>query len=272
MHHLSVLYTGAPKGIVSTNKSVLHSLELMKSITQTNHQTIELSFLPHYDSFGLLYSYLLPLYCGARTYHMSPSVFTDKPTQWLECVSAYKATHSQVNNSALELILRHSDTQDINLSSVQCVTIAQPTNPSTIQTFETKFAPFGLRKNTIRATYCPAEGTVCVCGVQPDHNDCTVNNDYISYIVPAGVMVVDPSTCTEMTERVQGEVWVCKGPSMPLGYWNNISDTQGTFEATIHSINKHIRTGTHAVLVHNNYNAGAYVALVASICHCPEFT
>lgn len=244
-----------------TNESLLHSFELMKSITQTNHQTIELSFLPHYEPLGLFCSYLQPLYCGATGYYMSPPAFTEQPGQWIEYMSKFKATHSWVTNSALELLLRNSYmySQDINLTSVDCITNTQPVHPNTIDRFETEFAMFGLRKKPIQATYCLFDGSVCVCGVR----DGRIINDRISYGVPSvtDVRVVDPSTRTEVKEGDTGEVWVTRSPSMPLGYWKDTVNTQRTFEATLDndSAIMYIRTGTclFSARLHNNYNSSS---------------
>ncbi len=163
---INISLTGNPKGVVNTNKCVLHNLELVKSITKTNDQTIELSFLPHYHDFGLFCSYLQPLYCGATGYYMSPFAFVEEPGQWIRNISKFKATHSQAPNSALELVMREDYPKDIDLSSIQHISNgSEPIYPDTIYRFENELAPFGLKKNTVRAVYGLAEHTACVCGV-----------------------------------------------------------------------------------------------------------
>ncbi len=255
INSINISLTGNLKGVINTNKCVLHNLELVKSITKTNDQTIELSFLPHYHDFGLFCSYLQPLYCGATGYYMSPFAFVEEPGQWIRNISKFKATHSQVPNSALELVMRKDYPKNIDLSSIQHISNgSEPIYPDTIYRFENELAPFGLKKNTVRAVYGLAEHTACVCGVTDgedplviegriscggslpgvtDGEDPLVIEDSCGGSLPGvTVRVVDPETRTEVGEGKEGEVWV-NSPSKALGYWNNVQETQRMFEAEL---------------------------------------
>ncbi len=271
LHHNNItpfyVFSGISKGVMMINKSLLHNLEFMASIKQTNQQTIELNFLPHYEPLGLFYNYLQPLCFGVTSYHMSPSAFISQPAQWIKYASVFKATHSQITSSALELVLRDNYSQDIDLSSMECIIITQPIYQNTAQKFKTEFAPFRLRKNTIRTTYCLAESTMCVCGMQAGNNP-IVSDDHISYGVPGvlgvpDVRVVDPSMHAEVEEGGEGELWVANSPLMSLAYWRNTASTQSC-EAILKndSTNKYIRTGEDVSYIHTHItkqNNRAYI-------------
>ncbi len=192
---------------------------------------------------------------------MSPLTFLQKPGQWIRSISKFKATHSQVPNFALELVMQKGYPQDVDLSSLQHISIgSEPIYPDAIHRFENELAPFGLRKNTVRAVYGLSEHTACVCGVTDGQDPLVIKGRISCGGSPPGVTVriVYPDTRTEVGEGEEGEVWV-NSPSKALGYWNKAKETQRMFEAElVNDAGKHyLRTGEKLVYqrtVYTNFN------------------
>jgi len=216
---------------MSTHANLLHNLKLMEAVMKTNQSMVEVSFLPHFHDMGLICSYLQPLYSGGTGYFMSPVTFVENPGIWIEAFSRYKGTHSKAPNFAFELVLRKGFPKNIDLGSVRYITNgSEPVYIETITRFESTFAPYGLKKNSIRVGYGLAEHTVFLCGTQEE--DPVIVNGRINCgrpIMGVTVKIVDPVTHTEVPEGVEAEIWV-HSESKSVGYWEKEDQTQVTFE------------------------------------------
>ena len=216
---------------MSTHANLLHNLKLMEAVMKTNKSMVEVSFLPHFHDMGLICSYLQPLYSGGTGYFMSPVTFVENPGIWIEAFSRYKGTHSKAPNFAFELVLRKGFPKNIDLGSVCYITNgSEPVYIETITRFESTFAPYGLKKNSIHVGYGLAEHTVFLCGTQEE--DPVIVNGRISCgspIMGVTVKIVDPETHTEVPEGVEAEIWV-HSESKSIGYWEKEDQTQVTFE------------------------------------------
>ena len=239
--------SGTPKGVMLSHNSLLHNLEMMKQIMKTDSSMVEISFLPHFHDMGLVCSYLQPLYHGGTGYFMSPSTFMENPGLWLKAFSMYKGTHAKAPNYAFELVLKKGFPDNLDLSSAHyLVNGSEPVYTKTIQGFESALAPYGLKKNTVRAGYGLAEHTAYLCGVW-DKEDPTVTSGRISCGQPTAgvaVKVVDPDTLKEVPVGEEGEIWV-SSESKALGYWKKKEETLKVFEARLDNISDltYLRTG-----------------------------
>ena len=233
-----------------THASLLHNLQLMETTMKTDSSMIEISFLPHFHDMGLICSYLQVLYSGGTGYFMSPFTFVENPAIWIQAFSKYRGTHAKAPNSAFELVLRKGFPEDIDLSSVHyMLDSSEPVYMNTISRFESTLAPYGLRKNSVRAGYGLAEHTVFLCGAQEE--DPVVINGRISCGRPihgVRVKIVDQETHTEVQEGEEGEIWV-RSSSKTLGYWEKENETKEIFQARVYKSNNekskrsYLRTG-----------------------------
>ena len=217
-----------------TYASLLHNLQLMETTMKTEGSMVEISFLPHFHDMGLICSYLQVLYSGGTGYFMSPFTFVENPAIWIQAFSKYRGTHAKAPNFAFELVLRKGFPEDIDMNSV-CYMLdgSEPVYMNTISRFESVLAPYGLRKNSVRAGYGLAEHTVFLCGAQEE--DPVVINGRISCgrpILGVTVKIVDQETHTEVQDGEEGEIWV-HSSSKTLGYWEKENETKEIFQATL---------------------------------------
>lgn len=177
--------TSDPKGVMITHSNLAHNLTIITNELKATSKTIVVSWLPQYHDMGLIGSYLGILYCNGTGYYMSPLTFLQNPSNWIEAISYYNATHLQAPNFAFKLTSRKFNSMkyilgsniennnnkatdnkkiSINLSSVQhIINAAEPVDEESIQLFYKTFTPFGLKHGVIYPTYGLAEHTVFVC-------------------------------------------------------------------------------------------------------------
>lgn len=175
---------GTPKGVMPTNRALLCNFELMERIMKTDSSMVEISFLPHFHSMGLVVSYLQTLYHGGTGYFMAPITFIENPGLWVKAFSLFHGTHAKAPNYAFELVLKKGFPKSIDLSTARyIVNGSEPVCTETIKKFESALAPYGLKKNTVRVGYCLAEHCVYLCGVR-HHEDPVISDGRISSGVP----------------------------------------------------------------------------------------
>ena len=178
---------------------------------------------------------------------MAPSTYIQNPTIWIQAFSKFKGTHGKAPNFTFELILKRPLPKQCNLSSVKCISNGSVmVLHDTIQRFEKAFAPFGLKKNTIRPAYGLAEHTVALCAVHNEDDPLIINGRLSCGTPLLGVVIkiVDPDTSVELPDGEEGEIWV-DSASKALGYWEKEEETQKTFEAELDDFSDrtYLRTG-----------------------------
>ncbi|MCW8802821.1 MAG: AMP-binding protein [Ignavibacteriaceae bacterium] len=264
--------TSQPKGVMVSHGNILHNQNLIQEYFRQPHGVVFVSWLPQYHDMGLIGNVLQPFYMGGYSVVFSPFEFLKKPLNWLTAISKYKAHTSGAPNFAYELCVRKVSTEDkkiLDLSSWQVAyNGAEPIRHSTLENFADYFAECGLEKSALFPCYGLAEGTLIVAGGKlqedPVYLFCDkerLKEDRIQIIdsedpaatvlVGSGtafdrqnVRVVDPEECIQLGDNEIGEIWV-SGPSIALGYWNNLDSTQQTFQARIRNSDEDpfMRTG-----------------------------
>ncbi len=206
---------------------------------------VEVSFLPHFHTMGLIASYLQTLYTGGTGYFMSPLAFDQNPGLWIQALSKFKGTHSKVPNFALEHVLREGFPKDTHLYSVRFIMNASEyVQAETNLCFEAAFLPYGLKRGSIQAGYGFMEHMLYVCVSQEE--DPLIINNWISCGKPKeGVTVKVVEDEQEAEDGNEGEIWVCSDLNAH-GYWRREAETEETFHATLISEDfesVYVRTG-----------------------------
>ena len=252
--------TSAPKGVMITHDNLLHNEAMIQSVFKQDEHALIVGWLPHYHDMGLIGNVIQPLYAGARSVLMSPTVFLQAPVRWLETISRYRATTSGGPNFAYELCLRKvtdEQRQRLDLSSWEVAfNGAEPIRAETLERFASAFASCGFRPESISPCYGMAEATLLISAKR------TPNDPVIKSVSGAALMrgqVIDAATdevdirrlvgCGESLQDQQiaivnpeslkpcrtgeiGEIWV-SGPSIAQGYWNRSEATEESFKARL---------------------------------------
>ena len=227
--------TSTPKGVMVSHRNLLHNEEIIRSAFDQTEQSIIVGWLPLYHDMGLIGNVLQPLYAGARCILMSPMSFLQRPLQWLQAITRYRATTSGGPNFAYDLCVRKANAEDLatlNLSSWSVAfNGAEPVRQETMDRFAETFAPCGFRREAFRPCYGLAEATLLVTVAR----DRVVEDDAV---VGCGegtnqtILIVDPETRLERGPEAVGEIWI-SGPSVAAGYWKRPEETASTFAARL---------------------------------------
>jgi len=250
--------TSAPKGVVVSHANLMHNERVIKEAFGHSERSTFVSWLPLYHDMGLIGTLLQPLYLGALGVIMPPTAFLQKPFRWLQAISRYKAATSGAPNFAYDLCVRKIGKEQratLDLSNwTTAFNGAEPVRYETLERFASAFADCGFRRETFLPCYGLAESTLLVSGgpreplpitrsvrsAELERNrvvQASAEGDDARTIVSCGrtllgqkVVVVNPEDLTQSPPDRVGEIWV-SGPSVALGYWNRLEETERTFGA-----------------------------------------
>jgi non-ribosomal peptide synthetase component F/acyl carrier protein len=248
--------TSLPKGVIVSHGNLLHNERLIQSVFQQAEQSIIVGWLPLYHDMGLIGNVLQSLYVGATCVLMPPTTFLQRPFNWLQAISSYKATTSGGPNFAYELCIRKIRPEQRAMLDLKSWSVAfngaEPIRAETMERFASAFEPCGFRYEAFHPCYGLAEATLMVsgrsktdrpvirtiCDEALKHNglsECSAGSKTARALVGCGaasadqkILIVDPESLTESLPRRIGEIWV-SGPSIARGYWNRVEDTERTF-------------------------------------------
>jgi FkbH-like protein len=264
--------TGTPKGVMVSHGNLLHNSEYIKQAFELTPDSVSVSWLPSFHDMGLIDGILQPLYTGFLGVLMPPTSFVQRPLQWLQAISRYKATHCGGPNFGYELCINNITPEQRNtldLSSwCSAYSGAEPIRRETLKRFSATFESCGFRPNFFYPCYGMAEATLMVSGgmVKDKPVYCALEADALQqnrivkasgdtenvmHLVGCGrawldtnIAIVDPESLTRCAPDQVGEIWV-SGSSIAQGYWNQPEQTQETFQARLSDtdIGPFLRTG-----------------------------
>jgi acyl-CoA synthetase (AMP-forming)/AMP-acid ligase II len=260
--------TSEPKGVMISHGNLAHNLMIITNELKALDDTVVVSWLPQYHDMGLIGSYLGVLYCGGSGYYMSPLAFLQRPMQWIEAISKYKATHIQAPNFAFKLSARkfQPTSSPIDLSCIRhAINAAEPVTKESIDSFVATFGPHGFSETVMFPTYGLAEHTVFVCSggeqrLTVDKTELEINRKIIetsskdgsTQLIGCGypsrqgvdVRIVDHETNSELEENSVGEIWI-NSASKALGYFEKPDETEKDFHARLKGVSQstYLRTG-----------------------------
>lgn len=251
-----------PRGVAVHPRNLLANAALVRDHWGLDeHQTV-LNWLPHYHDMGLM-SILQPLILGSVSYQMDPGRMVQRPARWLRLISEVRASFCGGPAFAFAHCLRtvrDEEIEGIDLSSwTRAYCGAEPVPAAMMQAFRDRFAPFGLKPESVFASYGLAEHTLMIAGGlprQPKPSQVPAGAEAIepaelSDEVLANVRIVDPEAGGALAEGMTGELWV-RGASVADGYVDDPAESTATFEAMLPGEpGKWLRTGDIAVIMGN---------------------
>jgi 1-acyl-sn-glycerol-3-phosphate acyltransferase len=248
--------TGQPKGVALTHDNLLANIRAMGQAVEVTGEDTFVSWLPLYHDMGLIGAWLGSLYFGVPLVAMPPQMFLTRPSRWLRAIHANRGTISAGPNFAYELCLtkiRDDELDGIDLSSWRLAfNGAEPVSPTTIERFAERFAPYGLRRETMTPVYGLAESSVGLAFpplgrgplVDSVDRDTFLRSGRANPVKPDGqdalrfvacgqplpgheIRIVD-ATGNEMGDRREGRIEF-RGPSATAGYFHNADATRSLF-------------------------------------------
>jgi acyl-CoA synthetase (AMP-forming)/AMP-acid ligase II/acyl carrier protein len=240
--------TDTPKGVMVTHANLVHNSGVItRRFLQTeNSRTV--FWLPLSHDMGLVGGVLQPLYVGFPGTLMPPLSFLQRPTRWLQAISACGATTSAAPNFAYDLCVRKTtpaQRESLDLSTwTVAINGAEPVRAKTIESFSEFFGPCGFRREAFCPSYGLAEATLVVSGEKKILPPTIVKESTIGSANPGSdaaavvgcggiaqehtVVIVHPELTCRCKPGEVGEIWVA-GDSVARGYWNRVDETETTF-------------------------------------------
>jgi acyl carrier protein len=158
--------TSSPKGVLLTHENLVSNIRGYGKAINVTENDIAVSWLPLYHDMGLIGMWLGSLFYGAPLVLMTPFSFLQAPERWLWMIHYHRGTISGAPNFAYELCIKKCEPavlEGLDLSSWRIAANgAEKIYPRTLEEFQTKFAPYGLRKNALLPVYGLAESTVAL--------------------------------------------------------------------------------------------------------------
>lgn len=158
--------TADPKGVALTHAALLSNVRAIGEVLRINSDDVVVSWLPLYHDMGLIGAWFGSLYHGCRLVIMPPKAFLAQPQRWLWAIHDHRGTLSIAPNFAYELCASRLDGPAIaglDLSSWRAaMNGAEPVSPGTMKRFCDRFAPHGLRPETLSPVYGLAENCVAL--------------------------------------------------------------------------------------------------------------
>jgi acyl-CoA synthetase (AMP-forming)/AMP-acid ligase II len=153
--------TGFPRVCVWHQKNVMAALDGIALAMDLDKDDLCLNWTPLYHDMGLVNNFFLCLIKGVPLAMLSPMDFINKPALWLRGLSDTGSTITWSPNFGFAItaeIVRNDQIEDIRLDRVRAFwNAAERIHIETMTTFYKRFAPFGLRRDSLKTNYGCAE-------------------------------------------------------------------------------------------------------------------
>jgi acyl-CoA synthetase (AMP-forming)/AMP-acid ligase II len=187
--------TGLKKGVALSNRAVLNQIRSYAPTLRLGPDDAIASWLPLYHDMGLIACTILPAVTGVPVTAISPLQWVTRPAVLLEAIARYRCTLTWMPNFAYEFLaqrVRASQVGGVRLDSMRAwINCAEPTIAQSHRRFAERFAPMGVKPESLWTCYAMAE-TVFAVSQSSDE-------------APARV------------ERLEREAFQTRGAAIPVG-------------------------------------------------------
>jgi fatty-acyl-CoA synthase len=237
--------TGAQKAIVVTATMLSQQLKQLGDAARFTRDDGVVSWLPLYHDMGLIACYWMPMWHGAASLQMGADDWVINPELLLKYISRYRATFCWLPNFSFSYLSQRRKymQQDYPLDSVRAwINCSEPVRLKSITEFANAFGDWGVREESLQASYAMAETVFAITQSQLGRKLFTlprnrvkhasrtnteltfglVDHVYVSSGEPISntevqIIAADGSSCPE---AAAGEIYV-RTPSLFSGYWGS---------------------------------------------------
>ena len=266
--------TSRPKGVMVTHKNLsVNSQAIMFDGLRSTPDDRGVSWLPLYHDMGLIGFVIAPLYALVQVMFLPTMAFIRRPSLWLDAIHRFRGTITFAPNFAYALATRavtEAQSSSWDLSSMRALGCgAEPIQADVLRAFLDRFAPQGLRPESILPSYGMAEATLAITFHDVTAKLVTQRVDLdgmrAGKALPVAAGGMEFVSCgrpfpgheiaivgadgRHLTEGEVGEIWLA-GPSVTAGYFG---DPEATAETFIDAFDKRwLRTGDLGYRSDNN--------------------
>ncbi len=153
--------TGLQKGVALAHQAVFNQLNAYSAALSLSAEDVVVSWLPLYHDMGLIAGFLMPILSGITLVLSSPFDWVRAPYKLMHSVTKYKGTLSWLPNFAYNFCaqkIRERNLEGVDLSTWRAIiNCSEPVRWESHQAFYEKFKAYGLRLETLQASYAMAE-------------------------------------------------------------------------------------------------------------------
>src|SRR5271157_5582783 len=158
--------TGLQKGVALTHAAVLRHLEHLSAVLKIDERDIVYSWLPLYHDMGLIACFIMPMVCHLHVVMQSPLDWVMHPDSMLQIFTDYKCTLAWVPNFSFQFVPRRTPRErwsNYDMSTARAlINCSEPVRASSMDEFYNAFAPCGLKRWALQASYAMAENVFAV--------------------------------------------------------------------------------------------------------------
>ncbi|WP_160309015.1 AMP-binding protein [Anaeromyxobacter sp. PSR-1] len=203
--------TGLQKAVVLSHRAVLdHVARYAEAVRLDAAADRIVSWLPLYHDMGLIATYQMALAEGVPTVQLDPFEWVTAPSLLLEAISAERGTLTWLPNFAFAFLadrVRDGDLEGVSLGTMRLwVNCSEPVRADSHARFLRRFAPRGVRPETLAACYAMAETTFAATQTAPGR--------------PAKTLAVDRGALAEGAvepARAERAARICVSSGAPIG-------------------------------------------------------
>lgn len=155
--------TGLQKAVALSHRTVIAHLDNLAAAVHMGQADKVVSWLPLYHDMGLISAFHIPLRKAVTCVHMNTFEWVMAPSTIWEVIAAEKGTVMWLPNFAFNLLAdrtRDEDMEGLRLDRLRMViNCSEPVRHDSIEKFLARFAPYGLREESLAASYGAAEVT-----------------------------------------------------------------------------------------------------------------
>jgi acyl-CoA synthetase (AMP-forming)/AMP-acid ligase II/pimeloyl-ACP methyl ester carboxylesterase len=155
--------TGARKGVAVSPAMLAAQAESLTAVLGLGPADRVANWLPLYHDNGLVGCFLLPLYLGAASIHLTPFEWVEDPISLFRAVNRYQATLLWSPSFAFSFCARRiapEDLEGLRLGSLRAlISGGELTRESSFRRFLDRFGPLGISERHLQVTYGMAENT-----------------------------------------------------------------------------------------------------------------
>jgi acyl-CoA synthetase (AMP-forming)/AMP-acid ligase II len=269
--------TAEPRGVMVSHANLIENSAHISQAFELTAESVSVTWLPVFHDMGLTNGIVQPLYGGRQCVMMSPQSFLQRPLNWLQAISRYRATISGGPNFAYEMCVRKVTSLQAGALDLRAWKLAysgaEPVRADTLRRFADAFASYGFQPRSFYPCYGLAEATLIVSGgvlkeepvlfktevaaLEDNRVEASYQDANGRTLVGCGramadskVIIVNPETLRECPPDEIGEIWA-SGPSVTQGYWKRPRETAFTFDAYLTDTGEgpFLRTGDLGFLI-----------------------
>jgi len=164
--------TGLQKAVALSHRTVIAHMEnLAAAIKLESHDKI-VSWLPLYHDMGLISSFHIPLGFNVPLVQMDPFEWVMAPSTLWEVIHDERGTVLWMPNFAFNILAdrtRDDDIEGLRFDTIRMlINCSEPVRQESIDRFLSRFVPYGIRSESMAASYAMAEVTFAATQTVPD--------------------------------------------------------------------------------------------------------